>query len=117
MTYTNIRVNGVIIYILRSDGAQIPLDPNNADYWSYVAWVQAGNIPAEGSPPTPDYGSEPDLQSLEDQAAGAISDIGTYLAGADTATAAQVRAEVKAIDQRQRVVIKALLRAVQRTWK
>lgn len=60
---------------------------------------------------------EADLAALRDQAAQAIADITTYLAGADSASAAQVRAEVKAIDQRQRAIIKALLRLVRRTWR
>lgn len=33
-----------------SDGAFIPLDPENTDYIAYLAWVAAGNTPdpAEG---------------------------------------------------------------------
>jgi hypothetical protein len=53
---------------------------------------------------------EPDLAALRAQAAQAVADITSYLAIADSATQAQVRAEVKAIDQRQRAVIKALSR-------
>lgn len=55
---------------------------------------------------------EPDLSAIRDQAAQAVADINTYLTIADTATAAQVRAEVKAMDQRQRAIIKALARLV-----
>lgn len=60
---------------------------------------------------------EPDLQSVKDQAVQAISNIDSYLAGADSANAAQVREEVKKIDERQKVIIKALLRIVQKTWR
>ena len=36
--------NGSTI-IQRSDGANIPADPANADYQQYLAWVAAGNTP------------------------------------------------------------------------
>lgn len=57
---------------------------------------------------------EPDLADLRDAATAAINNIDSYLAIADTATAAQVRAEVKAIDQRQKRIIKALFRLAQK---
>lgn len=38
-------------YVLREDGAFIPIDPMNADYAAFLAWVTAGNIPA--GPPIP----------------------------------------------------------------
>ncbi len=53
---------------------------------------------------------EPLLSDLKTQAAAGIAAIDTYLTIADTATAVQVRAEVKAIDQRQRKIIQALNR-------
>jgi hypothetical protein len=56
--------------------------------------------------------TEPDLATLRDQVTQAIADINAYLVNADTATNAQVRAEVKAIDVRQRAMIKALGRLV-----
>lgn len=38
--------------ILRSDGAQIPADPDNTDYCAYLAWVEEGNsaTPAQSDP-------------------------------------------------------------------
>jgi hypothetical protein len=60
---------------------------------------------------------EPLLRDLKEQAQQAIDNIDAYLAIADTATNVQVRAEVKAIDQRQRRIIRALVRVVQRTWR
>ncbi len=60
---------------------------------------------------------EPDLRDLLAAANAAIADINTYLAIADTATNVQVRAEVKAIDQRQRRIIQGLKRIIQRVWR
>lgn len=57
---------------------------------------------------------EPSLKNLRDSAVVAAANIDTYLTVADTATAVQVREEVKAIDRRQKTVILALLRLVQR---
>jgi hypothetical protein len=59
---------------------------------------------------------EADLTALRNQTAQALADIGAYLAIAATATTAQVRAEVQAIDQRQRAILRALRRLVGRTW-
>ena len=60
---------------------------------------------------------EPDLRDLLDQATDAIAAIDAYLPGADTATNAQVRAEVKAIDRRQKQIIRVLRRLTRRTWR
>ena len=53
---------------------------------------------------------EPQLASLRDQVATAIGDIDTYLAASSTATPIQVRAEVAAIDQRQKQILQVLVR-------
>jgi len=37
--------DGNIISIQRSDGASIPVDPNNMDYRDYLKWIDEGNIP------------------------------------------------------------------------
>lgn len=60
---------------------------------------------------------EPLLKDARDQATQAISDIDAYLAISDSATNAQVRAEVKAIDQRQKKIIKALERIIRREFR
>lgn len=57
--------------------------------------------------------SEPDLVAMRDAAAQAVADINTYLAIASP-TNAQVMAELRANDQRQRAIIKALVRLTSR---
>ena len=51
MTYSlTLGMNGQQSTIItRSDGAQIPSDPNNIDYQAYVAWLEAGNTPNPAS--------------------------------------------------------------------
>lgn len=58
--------------------------------------------------------AEPDLTTLRDSATQAVIDINTFLA-ISSPTNAQVLAEVKAIDQRQRAIIKAIARLVAKT--
>jgi hypothetical protein len=40
-------------YVMRDDGAYIPLDESNRDFQDYLAWVAAGNTP--NSPPLPTF--------------------------------------------------------------
>lgn len=58
-------------------------------------------------------GRIPKLANLYTDAQAAIANIDQYLMIADVATAAQVRSEVKAIDQRQRRIIIILLNAIE----
>jgi fructose-1-phosphate kinase PfkB-like protein len=48
MNYTYALTQGTSI--LRSDGANIPLDPANTDYAAYLVWVAAGNTPTPVDP-------------------------------------------------------------------
>lgn len=62
-------------------------------------------------------GREPGLRDLLDQADAAIAAIDAYLPGAASASNAQVRAEVEAIDRRQKRIVQALRRLIQREWR
>lgn len=61
--------------------------------------------------------AEPFLKDARDQADAAIADINAYLVNADTATNAQVRAEVKAAAIRDKKIIQALKRIIEREWR
>lgn len=37
-----------------SDSANIPFDPDNADYQEYLAWVEEGNEPEPADEPEPE---------------------------------------------------------------
>jgi len=39
-------------YILRDDGAQIPVDDGNADFQAYLVWKAEGNAPSQPPAPT-----------------------------------------------------------------
>ena len=39
-------------YVVRSDGACIPLDPENRDCAAYIDWLAAGGVPDAPAPPT-----------------------------------------------------------------
>lgn len=41
-------------YVVRDDGAIIPMDPANTDYAQYLEWVAHGNTPAAPLPPSPE---------------------------------------------------------------
>lgn len=51
--------------VSRSDGAQIPADPNNADYVEYLAWVGQGNTPAPADIPDPKIAIRQRISDLE----------------------------------------------------
>ena len=36
---------GNVCSILRSDGWQLPINPDNTDYQAYLKWLEAGNTP------------------------------------------------------------------------
>lgn len=42
-------------FVIRDDGAQIPVDPSNTDYQGFLAWLAEGNEPdpyiPESEPP------------------------------------------------------------------
>jgi hypothetical protein len=123
-SYTVVRgPDGVVLGALRDDGAFVR--PDAREYQVFLVWNAAQLIPDDllarvpvGWAGWPAYWSsqESDLATLRDQAVQAVLDINAYLLTADVATNVQVRAEVKAIDQRQRVIIKALGRLLQMVW-
>lgn len=39
--------------VFRQDGVKIPADPDNRDYREYLAWIEAGNAPADADPEPP----------------------------------------------------------------
>lgn len=51
MTYTYPTPRpGAQAFLLRSDGAYVPVDRSNADYQAYLAWLAAGNTAPPGAP-------------------------------------------------------------------
>ena len=70
---------------------------------------------SDGAHAAQEEAKEPDMKTLRDQAIQAVADINVFLAIGNP-TNAQVLAEVRAIDQRQRGIIKALARTIVRTW-
>jgi len=45
MSYTQLTINSVVVYIKDSNGATIPLDEDNIDYVKYLEWVDDGGEP------------------------------------------------------------------------
>ena len=49
-TYVEIKYQehlDTVSHIKRSDGWEIPMDPNNSMYKDYLKWKEAGNTPGE----------------------------------------------------------------------
>jgi hypothetical protein len=94
---------------VRIEWATAPTAPQIATANSIIAawdWSAAADQAARDA-------DEPDLAALRDQATQAVADINAYLA-IGSPTQAQAIAEVRAIDLRQRAIIKALGRIVER---
>jgi len=108
---------GVDVSSISADWSQIPpaITVNcPADQLDLARAIAAAFDWSETAERSDEEAAEPDLADLLTKAQQATDAISAYLAIADTATAAQVRAEVKAIDQRQRVIIVALARAIRK---
>ena len=103
-------------YVIDRDFVAHGLD----DGTTRVDWLSEQPMPAETDIDAYDltaYNAEQaaivtDKSDIKALAVQAVDDINTYLTIADSATNVQVRAEVKAIDIRQRAIIKALRRLV-----
>lgn len=64
MTYTINKCDGEIRSVERADGKCFPANPLNPDYQEYLAWVEAGNVPAEATIET--FSLESFIQGLID---------------------------------------------------
>jgi hypothetical protein len=62
-----------------ADNAYIPIDPMNADYQNYEAWLAEGNTPDAVPAPTPD--PAPTLSDLQAQLAALTAQIQAFAGG------------------------------------
>ena len=56
--------NSTDIIFRVTDGVWIPADEQNADYQSYLKWLEEGNTPEPADPPPPEPTIEEKLQSV-----------------------------------------------------